>query len=83
MKYQNAYCLQLQLLHKLDLVSLCLVFQSQDKETGGLNPEPCPICARPLGQEVRGGLHTVTPPQLRTNLVNTLLCCNVSDADST
>lgn len=31
----------------------CLpLFQSQDKSTGGLNPEPCPICARPLGQEV-------------------------------
>lgn len=28
------------------------LFQSQDKSTGGLNPEPCPICARPLGQEV-------------------------------
>lgn len=29
------------------------LFQSQDKSTGGLNPEPCPICARSLGQEVR------------------------------
>ncbi|KAG7328393.1 hypothetical protein KOW79_008337 [Hemibagrus wyckioides] len=25
--------------------------KSQDKSTGGLNPEPCPICARSLGQE--------------------------------
>ncbi|CAL8284691.1 unnamed protein product [Lota lota] len=25
--------------------------KSQDKETEGLNPEPCPICARPLAQE--------------------------------
>ncbi|XP_072545423.1 E3 ubiquitin-protein ligase SHPRH [Salminus brasiliensis] len=25
--------------------------KSQDKSTGGLNPEPCPICARALGQE--------------------------------
>ncbi|XP_057715689.1 E3 ubiquitin-protein ligase SHPRH isoform X2 [Corythoichthys intestinalis] len=25
--------------------------KSQDKSTGGLNPEPCPICARQLGQE--------------------------------
>ncbi|XP_077395210.1 E3 ubiquitin-protein ligase SHPRH isoform X2 [Festucalex cinctus] len=25
--------------------------KSQDKSTGGLNPEPCPICARPLGLE--------------------------------
>ncbi|TSO25161.1 E3 ubiquitin-protein ligase SHPRH [Bagarius yarrelli] len=25
--------------------------KSQDKATGGLNPEPCPICARSLGQE--------------------------------
>lgn len=38
------------------LISLQLTklsfLQSQDKSTGGLNPEPCPICARPLGQEV-------------------------------
>ncbi|XP_051502358.1 E3 ubiquitin-protein ligase SHPRH isoform X3 [Myxocyprinus asiaticus] len=25
--------------------------KSQDMSTGDLNPEPCPICARPLGQE--------------------------------
>ncbi|KAJ3613090.1 hypothetical protein NHX12_019346 [Muraenolepis orangiensis] len=25
--------------------------KSQDKESGAVNPEPCPICARPLGQE--------------------------------
>lgn len=37
----------------LQLTKLSLTFpQSQDKSTGGLNPEPCPICARPLGQEV-------------------------------
>lgn len=35
-----------------NLRSALLFSQSQDKATGGLNPEPCPICARPLGQEV-------------------------------
>lgn len=45
-------------LHKLKGVGVIYriksmpLFQSQDKSTGGLNPEPCPICARPLGQEV-------------------------------
>ncbi|XP_029114603.1 E3 ubiquitin-protein ligase SHPRH isoform X2 [Scleropages formosus] len=33
------------------LLYLTNLEKSQDKSTGGLNPEPCPICARPLGQE--------------------------------
>ncbi|XP_058471477.1 E3 ubiquitin-protein ligase SHPRH isoform X1 [Solea solea] len=33
------------------LLYLTNLERSQDKSTGGLNPEPCPICARPLGQE--------------------------------
>lgn len=46
--------------HLHALISLLLAklsfLQSQDKSTGGLNPEPCPICARPLGQEVSTAL---------------------------
>lgn len=41
----------LRVLITLQLTKLSFL-QSQDKSTGGLNPEPCPICARPLGQEV-------------------------------
>ncbi|KAL2098878.1 hypothetical protein ACEWY4_005358 [Coilia grayii] len=33
------------------LLYLTNLEKSQDKSTGGLNPEPCPICARSLGQE--------------------------------
>ncbi|XP_015204205.1 E3 ubiquitin-protein ligase SHPRH [Lepisosteus oculatus] len=33
------------------LLYLTNLEKSQDKSTGGLNPEPCPICARPLGQQ--------------------------------
>lgn len=42
---------RLHALISLQLTKLSFL-QSQDKSTGGLNPEPCPICARPLGQEV-------------------------------
>ncbi|XP_031436038.1 E3 ubiquitin-protein ligase SHPRH isoform X2 [Clupea harengus] len=33
------------------LLYLTNLEKTQDKSTGGLNPEPCPICARSLGQE--------------------------------
>ncbi|XP_053147143.1 E3 ubiquitin-protein ligase SHPRH isoform X2 [Hemicordylus capensis] len=33
------------------LLYLTNLEKSQDKTTGGVNPEPCPICARQLGQQ--------------------------------
>uniref|UniRef100_A0A8C4RDU4 SNF2 histone linker PHD RING helicase n=1 Tax=Erpetoichthys calabaricus TaxID=27687 RepID=A0A8C4RDU4_ERPCA len=33
------------------LLYLTNLEKSQDKSTGGLNPEPCPICARQLGKQ--------------------------------
>ncbi|XP_053317035.1 E3 ubiquitin-protein ligase SHPRH [Spea bombifrons] len=33
------------------LLYLSNLEKSQDKTTGGVNPEPCPICARPLGKQ--------------------------------
>uniref|UniRef100_A0A673KBQ7 SNF2 histone linker PHD RING helicase n=1 Tax=Sinocyclocheilus rhinocerous TaxID=307959 RepID=A0A673KBQ7_9TELE len=35
----------------IEEATFCHLRPSQDKSTGGLNPEPCPICARPLIQE--------------------------------